>query len=238
MNDVAENTKKAKVKASKGAPKTSTQMHLRISEVTQDTVVLKNGGVRAVLETNSVNFNLKSEPEQNSIIAAYQSFLNTLDYPVQIVVQSKKLDLDNYLADLGNKAEEHTNPLLKEQTVKYIDYVNRLLEYADIMDKSFYVVIPFESFGSQKTNIFTKFMQRIKMKETESTHSKHKKEFTELKKGLDHRVNTAMAGLEACGLKVNRLGTKDLVQLFYKSYNPEVSRSQKAEDLGKQDLES
>jgi len=237
MAKVLKNEEKAKVKAAKKAPKTSTQLHLRISEIRNDTVVLKNGGIRAVLETNSINFNLKSEPEQTAIIQSYQSFLNTLDFQVQIVVQSKKLDLDNYLANLKGIAEKQPNPLLQKQTFEYVEYIQRLLEYADIMDKRFYVVVPYESFKSQKVSFITKLLQRLKLKESESDFLKHKKEFVKLKKGLDHRVNTVLAGLENCGLQVERLNTKELVELYYKSYNPELARNQKLRDYTQQDVE-
>jgi hypothetical protein len=227
---------KDKVKAAAKAAKTSTQLHLRVAEVRNDTLVLKNGGVRAVLEADSINFNLKSEPEQQSIIAAYQSFLNTLDFPLQIVVQSKKLDLDNYLADLKKKGEKQENPLLQKQTFEYVEYIERLLEYADIMDKKFYVVVPYESFKSQKVSFFGKVMARLKLRELESDFVRRKKEFDDLKKGLESRVNTIQAGLENCGLKVKRLETKELVELFYRSYNPELSRNQKLEDYTQQDI--
>lgn len=236
MDEIVQGEKKAKVKDPKKVAQSSTQLHLRISEIRNDTVVLKSGGIRAVLGTSSINFNLKSETEQTAIITAFQSFLNTLDFPIQILAQSKKLDLDNYLMDLKATGEKQENPLLKKQTFEYVEYIQRLLQYADIMDKSFYVVIPYESFSAQKTNIFSKFLQRFKMKETGSEFAKHKKEFDQLKKGLEHRVNNVIAGLENCGLKANRLGTKELVELYYKSYNPETSRGQKVKDFEQQDL--
>ncbi len=210
------NTNKDKVKAGKNTQNTSTQTHLRIAEIRNDTVILKNGGVRAVLETTSINFNLKSEEEQNAIIQGYQSFLNTLDFPIQIVVKSKKLDLDNYLSSLSGVAEKQTNALLQKQTYDYIEYIKRLLEYADIMSKSFYVVVTYESFSSSKAGLFSffsGFLQRLKGKETESDFLKRKKEFDQLKKGLDHRVNQAIGGLVNCGLKVERLDTSKLVEV-------------------------
>lgn len=232
-------TNKDKVKAGKKSEKTSTQSHLRIAEIKNDTVILRNGGIRAVLETTSINFNLKSEPEQNAIIQGYQSFLNTLDFPIQIVVKSKKLDLDNYLASLTTVAEKQTNALLQKQTYDYIEYIKRLLEYADIMSKSFYVVIPYESFSSNTSGLFsmfTKFLQRLKGKDSESDFLRRKKEFDQLKKGLEHRVNQAIAGLENCGLKVERLNTSRLVELYYNSYNPETSRTQKFSEVNELDL--
>ena len=236
MAEVVKNEKKSKVKAGKKAAKTSTQLHLRIAEITNDTIILKNGAVRAVLDASSINFSLKSEQEQTGIIQAYQSFLNTLDFPLQIVVQSKKLDLDNYLADLKERGKKQKNPLLQEQTFQYVDYIERLLEYADIMDKNFYIVVPFETVTSNKVSMFTKFLQRMKLKQTDSDFAKRKKQFGDLKKSLDHRVSTVVAGLENCGLKVSRLGTQELIELMYRSYNPETARNQKVENTADFDL--
>ena len=149
------------VRQKKGAPAASTQLYLNIAEIKDDVLVLKNGGLRAILQTSSVNFNLKSEEEQNAIIYSYQSFLNSLDFPIQIVVQSRKLDVDKYIENVRNMAEKHENPLLKQQTLEYAEYVQKLIEYADIMEKNFYVIVPFDPYRAQKLNIFAKFMQRI-----------------------------------------------------------------------------
>lgn len=224
------NDKKSKVKEAKNIANASTQRHLRISEITNDTVILKNGGVRSVLEVSAVNFNLKSEAEQNAIISSYQSFLNTLEHPVQIVVQSRKLELDNYLNKLKSKADAQENQLLQQQTLEYIEYIKRLLEYADIMEKKFYVVVPYESLVKKKSSLLGKFLDRMKGKESYSDYVYKKKNFNRLKKGLDSRVNTIEAGLENCGLKVKRLETMELVDLYYSSYNPEVSRNEDVND--------
>lgn len=241
MTNTVLNEKESKVKAAKKNAANSTQNHLRISEIKADTVILKNGGSRAVLETNSINFNLKSEEEQTAIIKGYQSFLNILDFPVQIVVRSKKLDLDNYLAELTELGEKQTNPLLQKQTVDYIEYIKRLLEYADIMNKSFYVVVPFNgAAGDDKSNgfmdFFKKFTQRLKGKQTDSDFVKQKKQFDSLKKGLDHRINIVMSALENCNLKVKRLNTQELIELYYYSYNPELARIQKVADFSETDM--
>jgi hypothetical protein len=222
--------KESKMKAAKNAQNTSTQRHLRISEITNDTLILKNGGVRAVLEVDAVNFNLKSEAEQTAIISSYQSFLNTLEHPVQIVIQSRKLELDTYLAKLKVKAANQNNELLKQQTLEYVDYIKRLLEYADIMDKNFYVVVPYEALIKKKSSLLGKFLDRMRGKESYSDYVYKKKNFNRLKKGLDSRVNTVQAGLENCGLKVKRLGTTELIKLYYTSYNPEVSPSDDIND--------
>ena len=144
---------KSSVKAAKRVPSSSTQIHLNIAEIKDDLLILKNGGLRAILSTSSINFNLKSEPEQNSIIYSYQSFLNTLEFPIQILVRSKKLDIDDYLEKLRNKAEKQTNPLLQSQTYEYVEYIHGLIEYADIMTKEFYVVVPYDPFRAQKVGL-------------------------------------------------------------------------------------
>lgn len=227
--NVVLNAQKSKVKGAKILTGAATQTHLRIAEIRDNVLVLKNGGIRAVLETSSINFNLKSEDEQNALIYSYQGFLNTLDFPVQIVVRSRKLDLDHYLADLGSKAAKQTNPLLKKQTEEYVEYIERLLEYADIMEKSFYVVIPYDPYRAQKKNIFAKFLQRIRMKDNSAEINKRNKEFGGLVKKLTQRVNTAQSGLENCGLKVKQLSTSELVQVFYEINNPLTSRNQKVD---------
>lgn len=241
MPNTVVNAKDSKVKNAKKIAGNSTQNHLRIAEIKNDTVILKSGGSRAVLETTSVNFNLKSEDEQNAIIQSYQSFLNNLNFPVQILVRSKKLDLDSYLNELSEIAEKQENPLLQKQTYDYIEYIKRLLEYADIMSKSFYVVVPYNGASLDDKpggfiEFFRKFLQRLKGKQTDSDFIRQKKQFVGLKKGLDHRVNIVTASLENCGVKVNRLNTQELIELYYNSYNPELSRLQKISNMSELDL--
>src|SRR3990167_5775575 len=108
-NPISKNSES--VKKSAANAKAATQLHLRIAEIRDNTVVLKNGGLRAVLKISSMNFNLKSEAEQNAIVYSYQSFLNTLEFPLQIVVRSRKLDLDTYLEKLRKMGEQQKNLL-------------------------------------------------------------------------------------------------------------------------------
>lgn len=224
------------VKASqaKKAPSISTQTYLKISELRDDTVVLKNGGVRAVLRVSSINFNLKSEEEQNAIIYSYQGFLNTLEFPIQIVVRSKKLDIDEYLDKLRKLGEKQTNALLQRQTYEYVEYIAKLVEYADIMEKEFYVVVPYDPLRAQKSNIFQKFFQNINAKDSYEAVKRRHDEFEQLKKTLNQRVNSVKVGLENSGLKVDQLNTKELIELFYNIYNPTVARYEKAKNI--QDL--
>jgi len=226
------------VKQKKGSPSVSTQKYLNIAEIKDNVAVLKNGGLRAVLQTNSINFNLKSEDEQNAIIYAYQSFLNSLDFPVQIVVHSRKLDVDKYIENVKEIGEKHENALLKKQTMEYCEYIQKLVEYADIMEKKFYVIVPYDPYRSQKKNMFSKFMERISSSDSVDAIKRRHKEFDELNKSLTQRVNTVKAGLEGCNLRVAQLTTPQLVELFYGIYNPETARNEKIEDLSKIDVEN
>ncbi len=219
-------------------PTLSTQTYLRISEIREDTLVLKNGGVRAVLRVNSINFNLKSEDEQNAIIYSYQGFLNTLEDPIQIVVRSKKLDIDYYLDTLSEKANKQTNTLLKKQTTEYIEYIRKLVEYADIMEKEFFVIVPEDPYRTKNSSFFSKFLGFLNAKDSYAQIKARRKEFAALKKKLAQRVNSIKIGLENCGLKVEELKTKELIHLFYESYNPSASRYQKAEHAEKSDLKA
>ncbi len=222
----------------KKSPGISTQTYLKIGEIHDNTLVLKNGGIRAVLRVSSINFNLKSEEEQNAIIYSYQGFLNTLEFPIQIVVRSRKLDIDHYLDKLRKIGEKQTNALLQSQTYEYVEYVAKLVEYADIMQKDFYVVVPLDPFRAQKPNIFQKFFQNLNAKDSyENIHRRHE-EFEQLKKSLTQRVSSVRIGLENCGLKVEELTTKELIELFYTIYNPTVARLEKANKMEDMNLKT
>jgi len=209
----------------------STQTYLKVSEIRDDTLILKNGGVRAVLKVSSINFNLKSEDEQNAIIYSYQGFLNTLDFPIQIVVRSKKLDIDEYLDRLKKVGEKQPNPLLQRQTFEYVEYISKLVEYADIMEKEFFVIVPYDPFRNVKVNVVQKFLQSMGGKDSYENVRRRRLEFEQLKKALNQRVSTVKVGLENCGLKVGQLTTKDLIELFYNIYNPTVARYEKAKNV-------
>ncbi len=224
------------VKQQKTGTQHSSQLYLPVAEIKDSIVVLKNGGLRSILQTSSVNFNLKSETEQNSLIYAYQGFLNTLEFPIQILVKSKKLDIDKYLETLREIAEKQQNHLLQKQTLEYHDYIKKLVEYADIMEKNFYVIVPYDPFRNQKKGIFGKFMDYITPEDSLPKIRERHREFESLKKGLLQRVNVVKVGLENCNLQVVQLNTQQLVELFYQIYNPELSRNEKLSNLDGYDL--
>jgi hypothetical protein len=221
------------VRQSKGkqSPAVSTQTFINIAEIRDDTLVLKNGGLRAILNVSSINFNLKSEDEQNAIIYSYQGFLNTLDFPIQIVVRSKKLDIDEYLDKLRKIGEKQQNPLLQQQTTEYVEYIAKLVEYADIMEKDFFVIVPYDPYRIQKLNMIQKLFANLNPRDSYSEIKKRHEEFNQLKKHLNQRLNVVKIGLENCGLKVEQLSSKELIELYYNIYNPTISRYQKGKRL-------
>lgn len=231
-------SKTSSVKASPSQHKASaTQRFLPIAEIHDNTVVLKNGGLRAILQTTSVNFNLKSEDEQNSLIYGYQQFLNSLEFPIQILVRSKKLDIDNYLASLDEVKEKQENPLLKSQTAEYQEYVEKLVEYADIMEKKFYVIVPIDGFSGTKIGFIDRFLAHIRPDDTISQFRSRQRSFKNLRKKLTQRVNQVEQSLMALNLRTHELNTKELIELFYQSYNPITSRNEKAEHLEKENID-
>ncbi len=220
------------VNQSKSNPVISTQRYLKIAEIHDNTIVLKDGNVRAVLQTTSVNFNLKSEDEQNAIIYSYQSFINSLSFPIQILVKSKKLDIDRYLETLKKIAEKQKNQLLQRQTFEYLEYIRRLVEYADIMEKKFYVIVPYDrTVTTLKQNIFKQFWANINPEDSAMKAKDRRKEFDNLHKGLLQRVGEIKGSLENMGLKAEQLTTSQLIELFYSTYNPLLARNQKLDNL-------
>lgn len=120
-----------------------TQQYLDVAEVKDGTIILKNGALRAVLAVSAINFDLKSSDEQEAIVAHYQNFLNSVDFPIQILISSRKLNMDNYLEFLTEKEKSQPNELLRFQISEYKNFIEQLISAANIMDKSFYIVIPF-----------------------------------------------------------------------------------------------
>jgi hypothetical protein len=195
----------------------STQKNLDIDRFRDGVVILKNGGMRVILMVSAINFSLKNQEEQNAIIGGYQSFLNSLSFPLQIVIQSRKLDLTNYLKNLEDRAERQGNELLRTQMASYIDFVQRLIGVANIMDKQFYVVVPYEPAPIKSSSALDK-IRKIFVKGS-PTQTIKTADFEEAKKELQQRAGLVASGLGALGLRVVQLNTQELTELFYTSYN-------------------
>lgn len=228
---MAEQTTKSIHGATKSAF-SSTLRYLPIAEIHDDTVILKDGSARAILEVENINFSLKSEPEQNSIIYSFQNFINSLEFPVQIFLTSKKIDIDGYIAHLKERMQLQTSAMMQEQTADYITFIERFIEFADIMEKKSYIVVPVDRLGtsSVQKNIFQQFWEHIHPDDDVYKFKVRLKEFEHIKKQLQQRVNVVKAGIESCSLAVNQLETKALIELFYQQYNPLLSYDQKVKD--------
>ncbi|MDP4000753.1 MAG: hypothetical protein Q8P83_00735 [bacterium] len=213
-------------------PHVSTQGRLDIAEIKQGTIVLKDGSLRAVIAVSSTNFSLKSNDEQNALISVYQSFLNSLQFPIQILMQSRKLDINVYLDKLRSIMQEQTNELLRMQTQEYIEYISKLIEFASIMNKSFYVIVPFST-QAAKEGFFQKFMSLLNPVGTLGTQKHNFEKHREL---LFQRVNQLTSGLSGMNLRAIILGTEELVELLYNSYNLDMASPIKIKDIAELEL--
>lgn len=206
----------------KGKP-VSTQEHLRIAEIRDGILILTNGELRQVVLVSSVNFALKSEDEQNAIVFQYQNFLNSLSFPIQIVMQSRRLDLAPYLGKLAERLESEQNELIRLQIADYIEFIKRLLSVANIMDKNFFVVVPFSPPVTKKGGMMSQIFGSPKRQQPKIPAD----QFAQYKQALGQRVNVITSGLASVGLRSAVLTTQQLVELFYATYNPEEATKER-----------
>lgn len=202
---------------------TSTQEHINVSEIRDGIMILKDGGMRMVILSSAVNFSLKSENEQNAIISRYQGFLNSLSFPVQVLMQSRRLDLERYLQRLETKLKEVANELIQLQINDYVAYVRKLITIANIMDKRFYVVVPYNSPRVQSRSFFDKLFHPTKNIAPVMSEN----EFNQYKEELIERVNTVSSELHALGVKTVLLSTQQIIELLYSSYNIEEASKER-----------
>lgn len=218
--------------ANKSTP--STQKYLKIREITNDTVILKDGTLCATILVASVNFFLKSEDEQQSTIMGYQQFLNTIDFPIQITVQSRMFDISKYLARLEKIEKEQTNDLLKMQMAEYRRYISDLVDIGQIMDKKFFISVPYNPTADARKGFF----QQAKTIFSASGNVVLNREyFFQRKHFLDLRVETVMSGLRSMGLNAARLDTQSLIEMFYSIYNFETAPQEKMVETNKLQIE-
>jgi len=174
----------------KGVADASTQRHLPFSQIRENVMIMKDGSARIIMKCTTINFLLKSSEEQDSIIISFQRFLNALDFPIQIMVRSTKLDIDGYLGNLKEKAVAQENSLLQNQTYEYIEYLKKLVEVAQIMRKEFYIIVPFDKIedrsvkDNQGFGVFRSFWAAINSANDVSKIRAQIKDFSNMKKGL------------------------------------------------------
>jgi type IV secretory pathway VirB4 component len=194
--------------------KNATQEFVPIDDVHDGIVVMKDGGLRGILMASSINFSLKSDDERQAILMQFQDFLNSLDFLVQIVVQSRRLDVRPYIALLEGRYKEQTNDLMKIQIEQYIAFIKSFTESTSIMTKSFFIIIPYDA-AIIKTGSKFPFGNNA-----QKQGNNNEEDFEEQKNQLEQRMGVVEQGLVRCGVRVAKLGTDEVVELFYKIFNP------------------
>lgn len=214
--------KKQSIKKPKPGP--PTQRFLDIAEIREDCVVLKDGTLRAVVMVSSINFALKSQDEQQAMIQSYMQFLNGVEYPLQIVIQSRRMNIEKYMDQMKDQQKETQNELLKSQISDYISFISELVELGEIMQKRFYIIIPYDPVSDKKRD----FMSRLGSALTPASIVKlSEKKFKERRYQLMQRASLIQNGLIGMGLESAILDTQSLIELYYTAYNPDVFDIQK-----------
>lgn len=191
-------------------------------------MVLKDGSLHSVLMVSSINMELRSEEEQEMIIGSYQSALNSINFPLQFLVQSRKVDLTSYLSLLKDASTTQSNPLLKEQTENYIYFLEDILSSVNIMDKRFFVVVPhYTNVLDEKSKGILSVLGLQKTKKTNLQHESYEQSL----KQLNQRVGITISSLASTGLTATPLPTEALIELFYACYNPETAGHEHIKNL-------
>ncbi|MEK7185244.1 MAG: hypothetical protein AAB726_01350 [Patescibacteria group bacterium] len=200
----------------------ATQEFVPIKEVRDGIVVLKDGTLRAVVIASSLNFSLKSNDEREAILYSFQDFLNSLDFSVQIFIQSRRLDIRPYLALLEQQRKKQVNDLMKIQVEEYIGFIKNFTESTSIMTKHFFIVIPYSPamLQSKSGSKLPDFGQLFKGRGGGSKNKASEELFEEYRTQLEQRISVVEQGLVRCGVRVIELGTEEVIELLYKVFNP------------------
>ncbi len=194
-----------------------------IENISKNTVLLRDGSLRQIVMVGGINFSLKSESEQGMITQAYQSFLNGLDFPIEIVIHSRKINIEDYLAVLGGRIEKESTELLQNQIAEYREFIRGFVQENPIMAKTFLVVVPFFAVALPDKRTLGNFLPFLKKKgkaEAEKALEEKKMDFEKNLEQLLQRVNQVVEGLQAIDLEAKALNDEELIELFYNFYNP------------------
>ncbi|MDB5189694.1 MAG: hypothetical protein JWN49_20 [Parcubacteria group bacterium] len=192
----------------------STQSFVPVQEVRNGVVILKDGGYRGIMMCSSLNFALKSEDEQKAIIGGFQNFLNTLDFSIQIVIHSRKMDIRPYLGLLQERMELQTSELMRIQLREYQAFIRNFIEGADIMTKTFYIVVPYSVLNVKQAVGALPFFGGHAQTNAEGDTS-----FEETRVQLEQRMALVAGGLASSGLRAVPLNTEEIIELLYRSFN-------------------
>jgi len=192
-----------------------TQQFVPVKEIRNGVIILKEGGYRGILMCSSINFGLKSADEQHAITLGFQNFLNTLDFSIQIVVNSRKMDLRPYISLLEGKTSDQRTELMRIQLREYIEFVRSFADQANIMTKSFYIVVPYAPRVSA-----TKAVGFLQKKNAVAEKAAAQTSFEEDRAQLEQRLSLVAGGLAGTGVRAVPLGTEEVIELLYRSFNP------------------
>ena len=200
------------------AQSVSTQQFVDIESVKNGVLILKSGGLRKILMVSGINFELKSEDEQGIIIGAFQNFLNTLEFSIQFLVHSRKMNISNYLEKLKKRESQEENELLKNQIAEYIEFVRSFVESNAVMAKTFFVIVPYDSIQITKAgaNIISSLKFWDKNKKTDVKDVDLEQKVAQISQRTEQVIN----GLNQIGLRAVALNDEELIELFYNLYNP------------------
>jgi len=191
-----------------------TQDFVPIQEVRDGIVILKDGSMRAILMTSSVNFALKSEEEQMAILVQFQNFLNSLDFSIQIFIQSRDLDIRPYVAKLEELYKTQTTDLMRIQTREYIEFVKTFVDASNIMTKRFFIVVPYTQ------TILSTSKKGVSFGKGRQNTPEQSARFEENRSQMEQRIAVVEQGLARTGIRIVNLGTEEIIELFYKMFNP------------------
>lgn len=191
----------------------ASQKFVPVEDIHDDTVILKNGQLCMVLLASSINFALKSLEEQQAILSQFQSFFNSIDFSIQIYVQSRRLDIRPYIEILKSRESIQDNDLMRVQLREYIDFIITFTNQVEIMSKNFFVIIPYSPVGVEVKGI-TKFFKKNPTPESRAD------KFFEDRTQLEQRVSIVEEGLGRVGIRTVPLGTDELTELYYHIFNP------------------
>jgi type IV secretory pathway VirB4 component len=193
---------------------TPSQKFIVADSVKDNVILMKDGSLKAILLASSLNFELKSANEQNALLFQYQNFLNSLDFSIQIVTHSRKLEIEDYLNTITEQSRLETNELLKIQSQEYVEFVREFVNLSNIMSKSFYIVVSISPIENIKQGIFSQLFS------PKSQSLIDEKELKRLENQLDQRVDYILSGIHSVGIRAVRLGHDELIELLYSLYNP------------------
>ena len=225
----AEQTPAQKASESKKNNPSSTQNTLLFSEMRENMMIMHDGSFRAVVECESINFDLMSSREREAVEYSYQNFLNSLYFPVQILIRSRRVDIGPYIDRLVTIRRSQDNMMLSRLMDDYIDFIDILSQEANIVDKSFYIVIPYYPIGDvaeikkQAKGLFDSFFGGTKEPQVTKINQP---DYEKAKDEVRNRVDSVVSGLFQLGVKSQQLTTQQLSVLFYNSYNPDISARQ------------